>query len=491
MRSWNMQSRGTLVNAAVLLAAGAVVSGCVSKDDIDGFVDRHFSAKAADVVQVDRDFGDIEEERVLRMITTYSSNTYFLYQGMDAGFDYDLLHAFANDNDLILDVVLAGPDDNPLDLLNSGAGDIIAADYPLTPEGRDHARFTRPYNLAKQIMVFSSTLDSIPRTLEEVSGSGLPVTVAANSRALARLEELNTLGYDLNIRTAGAGKDTESLLNEVSDGRAMATVTDDNRFISAGFYLPGLAGGPEIAVTDTVAWAVRKNAPELEERLNSFLYGHFRIINEKPDRSAFLNMLRWRYFGKSPRIASYYNRDTHFADLGLKPAHARMVRAVADTLDVDRLLLMAIIARESSFNPNSKSWAGAVGLMQIMPRFSSIDYRNLYDPEISIREGARILKQHLNHYSYLDSLNQLSFALGTYNVGIGHMVDARRLVMDQNKNPNEWDPVTDALQMLMQPAYYQNARYGYIRGIETVNYVEQIRNRYRLYKRVLELSEHR
>jgi membrane-bound lytic murein transglycosylase F len=148
-----------------------------------------------------------------------------------------------------------------------------------------------------------------------------------------------------------------------------------------------------------------------------------------------------------------------------------------------------MVAQESSFNPYSKSWAGAVGLMQIMPQFVEVPYEDLYDPLTNIQVGAQILKNHLEHYAYLDSTNQWSFALATYNVGLGHMADARRLAIDRNRNPNDWEDVSDALLKLMQRRYYTDARFGFARGIEPVRYVEEILNRYRTYETIIALAE--
>ena len=129
--------------------------------------------------------------------------------------------------------------------------------------------------------------------------------------------------------------------------------------------------------------------------------------------------------------------------------------------------------------------------MQVMPRFVEVEYSELYDPSVNIREGARILKEHMMHYSYMDSTNMIAMALATYNVGLGHMADARRLAIDQNKNPNEWENVADALLKLMQRRYYQDARFGFARGIEPVQYVKEIMNRYRTYEAVIALAENR
>jgi len=117
-----------------------------------------------------------------------------------------------------------------------------------------------------------------------------------------------------------------------------------------------------------------------------------------------------------------------------------------------------------------------------------LKYEELYDPLTNIKEGARIIKEHLDHYSYMDSTNQWAFALATYNAGSGNIADARRLVIDQNKNPNEWENVADALLKLMQRRYYQDARFGFKRGIETVQYVNEIMNRHRTYEAILAVT---
>jgi membrane-bound lytic murein transglycosylase F len=125
--------------------------------------------------------------------------------------------------------------------------------------------------------------------------------------------------------------------------------------------------------------------------------------------------------------------------------------------------------------------------MQIMPAFSDVESDTmLFDVEANMREGARILKSHLSHFAYLDSLNQLRFSLASYNAGIGHMADARRLAIDLNRNPNDWEGVQDAFLRLMDRSNHRNATYGFVRGVETVNYVNTVLNRYKNYRLLTE-----
>jgi membrane-bound lytic murein transglycosylase F len=286
--------------------------------------------------------------------------------------------------------------------------------------------------------------------------------------------------------------DTETLLFQVASGRYAATVADDNIFQASNKYMVGLIRGPMISQRDEIAWAIRKNAPDLEAKLNQFLYQHFKYDEDGvPKRSAFLNVLRKKYFQGSIQIADYFSPEYQTEQYGEISPYDSLIKQVALEYDLDWVMLTAIAAQESKFDPYSESWAGAVGIMQVLPRFTDIDKDSLYVPEVNIREGARIIKEHIEHYSYLDSTTQWQFALATYNAGLGHVADARRLSIDQNDDPNRWENVSESLLKLMQRRYYQNARYGFCRGIETVRYVNEITNRYNTYQAILASNETR
>lgn len=482
-------SQKNYIKALFLILIALLFYSCSSQDDSDE-IEKGSQFVLTEIDPVDRDFFDIKNGGVLRMITYYSSNTYFLNQGMEMGFEYELMREFAREHDLALEVIIVGADENLFDLLNEGVGDVIAANYTITPERRRVVHFTRPYNLVDQLVVYSINEPYRPQTLEELSGSGIPISVRRNSSYYFRLMNLIEKGYDLEIDVISDAMDTEATLLRVARGDLRATVADDNMFHAANRYLEGLHTGPVISEADTIAWAIRSNAPDLESRMNRYLHRHFRINEEgQPRRSTFLNVLRRKYFEESRQMAEYYNPEWQYQSLGIISPYDDMVKLVTDSLDLDWLLITAMIAQESSFNPNSKSWAGAVGLMQIIPRFVETPYEELYDEMTNLRVGASIFRSHLDHYSYMDPDNQIAFALATYNVGLGHMADARRLVIDRNRDPNRWEEVSEALLMLMQRRYYEQARFGFARGIEPVRYVEEILNRYRTYQAIIALAE--
>ena len=495
MNSKYVKTSSYYLSVVGALSISLMVSSCINKRDIDRFSEKATGGNTLDVTvtePVERDFKDIKENGVLRMITRYSSNTYFLHQGVEWGFEYELVNEFANKHDLALEVVVVGPDENPYDLLNSGKGDLIAANYAMTPERKQFVEFSRPYNLVDQMLVFSDDVEDPPQTISDLAERDIAVTVRRNSSYYYRLRELQDRGMDVAIEVVSNKKDTESLLYEISNNKYSATVADDNIFQASNKYMQGIQEGPVIAENDTIAWAIRDNAPALETELNRFLYDHFRFgqSGEEPKRSTFLNILRKRYFKEGPQIAEYYNPETKKEKSGIISPYDDLIKKVADSAGVDWLLVTSIIAQETKFNPNSKSWAGAVGLMQVLPRYSEVtEEEKLYDAQTNIREGVRIIKEHLQHYSYMDSTDKWSFALAAYNAGPGHIADARRLAIDHNKDPNEWQNISDALLKLMQRKYYKDARYGFCRGIETVRYVQEIKNRYKTYESILTMTE--
>lgn len=434
-----------------------------------------------------RDLAEIKEHGVLRMISSYSSGGYFLYRGIQVGFEYELVKEFALENDLALEVVIPSEDENPYDLLNSGAGDLIAANYTITEEREAIVDFTRPYNLVNQLIVVSDKVGFEPESISDMAG--IPITIRRNSSYYQSLMKLKEEGFDITIDLAPDDMDTEALLFNVASGNIQATVADDNMYYASDKYLSGMVKGPIISERDEIAWAVRKNADDLESRLNQFLYQNFKYDeNGVPKRSEFLNVLRKKYYEQSSQIADYYNPEYESKQYGSISPYDSLIQRIANEHDMDWVMLTAIAAQESKFDPYSESWAGAVGLMQVLPKFSEFPIDSLYDPETNIREGVRILKGHLRHYAYMDSLTQWKFALATYNAGSGHVADARRLAIDQDKNPNEWEPISESLLKLMQRRFYQNARYGFCRGIETVRYVNEITNRYNTYQAILALA---
>ena len=159
---------------------------------------------------------------------------------------------------------------------------------------------------------------------------------------------------------------------------------------------------------------------------------------------------------------------------------------------LDWRLITSQMYQESRFNPKARSFAGAQGLLQVMPRTGrQLGYSNLTRPENGVAAGVAYMDWLEQRFpARLDLAEKLYFTLAAYNAGHGHVEDARRLAERLGKDPDKWfGNVEEAMLLLSRPEYARQARYGYVRGAEPVKYVRQIKNRYLGYVSALEEEE--
>lgn len=254
-----MRSLNLLGILPVLLTCG-ILSGCITREDIDSFVEARFAGEEA--APVERDFEEIKNSGTLRMITSYRPGSYLLHRGYEAGFEYELLQAFAREHDLVLEIVFREARENPRDLLNSGSGDVIADHYTITPQRKEVVQFTHPYGIADKVLVYSDSLDLQPETIAELTESGLPVTVRRNSSAFLHLDALRQQDMEPDIRIMPDDLGLKSLLMKVVNETIKATVLDEPMADAAVKYIPGLKKGPVIAPKDTVPGPLGKIHPD-------------------------------------------------------------------------------------------------------------------------------------------------------------------------------------------------------------------------------------
>ncbi|MEX0684527.1 MAG: transporter substrate-binding domain-containing protein [Balneolales bacterium] len=474
------------------LAALTIISFIIAPVDFnDRIVDKEIPSILLDEIKVTEpislDFDEIKKRGSIRIITSYNIGSFFLQGGHNRGFEYELFAGFARKHNLNTEIVLLKPGDNPIEALNKGDGDIIADNFIKTSSRSEEVYFSEPYKLINQHIVFSDKRSDIT-SIDDLKN--ITITVRRNSAQHETLLALKDTIDNFNIKLVPNTIDEEGMILKVANGDYQATITDNHHYEASKFYISGLKLGPLVTSGSQVGWGVRKNATDLQKEVDKYIYGNFKHdpIDNKQWQSVFLTILENRYYNNETQIENY-RRDIHeMMYYGQLSPYDDLIRPAADGGEVDWKLAVAVMAQESAFQPNAVSFAGAVGLMQIVPKFSLIkDRAELMEPQINIMEGMRYLNKHFSHYSYLDPENQLALTLAAYNAGMGHVADARRLAIDSNKNPNDWDDVAEALLRLMDKRYYRNARYGYCRGTETVDYVHKVMARFNTYKSIAEL----
>ncbi|MBC8392567.1 MAG: transglycosylase SLT domain-containing protein, partial [Deltaproteobacteria bacterium] len=191
-----------------------------------------------------------------------------------------------------------------------------------------------------------------------------------------------------------------------------------------------------------------------------------------------------RYF-KDIDIFDYVDLRTYHRRIKTRlPRYKEVIKEVAERYGFDWRLIAAQIYQESHFNPAAKSHAGAAGLMQLTRKTAeSLGVKKIFNPTENIIAGVNHLKNLYDHYDKAKGWERLYIALAAYNIGQGHVWDARRLAEKLNFDPNKWSSLVKTLPMLRYRKYNKNAKYGYCRGTEPVNYVKQILIYYDILKR--------
>jgi len=248
-------------------------------------------------------------------------------------------------------------------------------------------------------------------------------------------------------------------------------------------YRPELNLAMDLTVDHPVGWAVRANSPKLLAAVNDFLAQHYQIRADSTlVRSEFYNVLHKKYFSDRRLIRRREEDPFRLARTGRLSPYDELFRQAAQRYGFDWRLIASVAFQESRFDPQQRSWAGAVGLMQLRPRTADVSEDSLLIPAVNVELGVRHLRDLYDSFDYLEPEERLDFALAAYNAGQGHLEDARILSIVQGRDPNQWEgSVRESLLLLRKPDFHRQVRYGYVRGTETVAYVHDILRRYDLF----------
>jgi len=406
----------------------------------------------------------------LRVVTLYSPTSYFIYRGQPMGYDYDMVERLAADKGMALKLQVAPSLNAAIAMVDSGKADLIACDVPVTAEYKGRVIPAGPENVTTQVLVQPSAPDSL---ITDVTGLvGRTVYVEEGSKYQARLENLNDeLGGGIDIRPVDRDTlITEDLIGMVDRRELPLTIVDsDIAAMNKGYY-PGLDISLPVSFGQRSAWGVAPDKGWLADSINAW------AAETRPRQEQAI--LLKRYFEQSK---SEYDPSADFAGGRISP-YDHLFRKYAAEIGWDWRLLAAQSHTESRFRPQAKSWAGARGLMQIMPataRDYGVSARQLDDPETSIRTAVRYLGD-LDKWladRITDRSERQKFILASYNAGVAHIYDAIALAGKYRMNPVKWSGnVEKAILMKMNPRYYRDpvVKYGYSRGRETYDYVRRI-----------------
>ena len=399
----------------------------------------------------------------ITMITRNDADCYYSYRGQLMGFEYDLAEAFAEHLGVRLKVRTAETWKSMLTALQKDKAAFIAANIPISTQSTKDILFSNGY-LAIQQHLVAHRNNSLAGSPYDLGGNKIHVSIGSVYHD--RLSALKRQGYDLKIKLH-ANASAEELIRQVAAGKMDATIAATNIALRTRRHYHQVVISEPISSTFFLGWAVKNNSRKLLNQINAF----FEIIQE----NGVFDEIYDRYYANLESIDYMDLSMFHFRLKTRFPPFKNIVQRAAEKNELDWRLITAQMYQESQFDPDAQSSAGAFGLMQLTsPTAESLKVEDVLNPGQNIAAGVRYLKRLYDYFSGIPEQDRLFTALAAYNVGLGHIFDARNLARKLKLPPDKWTSLVEVLPLLEQKAYYKDARHGYCRGSEAVKYIEQI-----------------
>jgi membrane-bound lytic murein transglycosylase F len=408
----------------------------------------------------------IKNANNLKVGILFNPTSYYVDIDGPAGFEHDLVNHFADYLGVEIELLPSYHVAELLTKLENGQVDLLVGGLAHTEERAEKFRFSPPYLNISQKLVYKQGKRR-PNNFSEVEDQ---ITVSAQTSHLEKLIELQEDHPDINIDIA-ANADPNELLEMLMDDSIEFTVADSHNLAVVRRYFPDISVAFTIEKQQALSWILPKDN---DDSLYAVLIDFFGQMNASGELVA----LEDRYFG---HVENFNYVDTRLfmkAVDNVLPRYQDWFEQYSG--DIDWRLLAAQSYQESHWNPRAKSPTGVRGIMMLtQPTAKQYGVKSRLDAEDNIRGGAVYMKKLLNRVpDRISEHDKVWFALAAYNVGWGHVQDARRLTSQQGGDPDKWVDVKRYLPLLRQKRYYKKTRYGFARGDEAVNYVGNIRRYY-------------
>lgn len=407
----------------------------------------------------------------LNVVTRNSPTT--LYQGADgpAGLEYDLAKGFADSLGVELNIKVEKRFSDILPSVASGQYDFAAAGLTVTNQRKQIVRFTTPYQqiipqAVRRIGNQLSDNQSIPRSAADIKE---PIHVINGSSHMEDLMELKK-DYPQLQWIAHDDKDVEELLYMLWDGEIAYTTADSNELKLSQRFFPELRVAFNMGDAQQLAWAFKKQDDDsLHRAANEYL--------KKIREDGTLTQILERHYGHTESL-TYVGTRYFMAQVASRlPRYRHLFKQAGEEYGIDWRLLAAISYQESHWNANAVSPTGVRGLMMLTNRTAGqMGIDNRLNPRQSIFGGAKyitIVKEKIPED--IQEPDRTWMALASYNVGFGHLEDARKITESLGGDPHAWVDVMKHLPKLSIKKWYKHTKYGYARGYEPVQYVQNIR----------------
>jgi membrane-bound lytic murein transglycosylase F len=421
----------------------------------------------------------IKTNKELHVVLLNAPSTYYIGSEGPQGFEYDLLKAYADHLGVKLKITPAHTVKEALELSKKGDVHITSAALAKTPSRQEKYHFGPSYyEVQEQVICNRGMLGSskFPRDVEDLEN--LSIMVGEETSYSETLQKLKDDGFDINFTTTSEYS-TEELLEMVANHEIDCTVADSNIYALNLKFLPEISLAFSVSGREQLAWLL----PKEDKIFEADMYAWINEFNQKGK----MTQLKDHYYSYV-LFFDYYNTKMYYKRIKERlPKYEKYFKEAAKQYGLPWTLLAALSYQESHWNPKAKSFTGVRGLMMLTNRTAKmLGVKNRLDPKESIMGGTKHLKEMIKLVPKdVEGEDRIKFALAAYNIGMGHIHDARSLATRLGFKKNVWSDFKIILPLLSQKRYYRTLKYGYARGTEPVKYVEAIYN----YKDILEKFE--
>ena len=410
----------------------------------------------------------VKAHNELIVLTRNSPTTYYEGTNGPTGFEYDLASRFAEYLGVELRIVVPPNFNDILPLIERGDAHLAAAGLTITDGRQERVRFGPVYQKITPQLVYRSGTPR-PKSLADIKGQ---IDVVAGSSHAERLGILKQKYPNLTWQE-NEGVESEELLYLVWQQLYDYTIADSNELIINRRYYPELHPAFAISKPKSLAWAFARSD---DDSLYNAAVAFFDGIR----KDGTLDQLIDRYYGHIGEF-DYVGTRRYQAHIDQRlPAYRALFEQAAKKSSMDWRLLAAIGYQESHWDPDAVSPTGVRGLMMLTQGAAAdLEIDDLTDPEQSILGGTEYLQRMLRSIpERIPEPDRTWLGLAAYNVGLGHLEDARKLTQQNGGNPDKWVDVKENLPLLSKEKWFKKTRYGYARGREPVRYVENVRSYY-------------
>jgi peptidoglycan lytic transglycosylase F len=420
---------------------------------------------AGGCAQAPSELQQIRARGELRVVTLNLPTCYYLGAQGPEGLEYDLASRFAEELGVRLKIYAVPSDAAAREELAAGRADIAAAQITDSSAWSNVGMAAAPYADIPQLVVYRRDQPR-PRDTLQLETAKLAVRAGSpQERLLARMRAI----LAPHLKWVETAPSTADPLEDVDSGQARYAIVDARTYSYARHLYPDIKVGFTLPQQRPVQWIVRRGGPDLVQAVDRYFHAM--------TSSGQLAQLMAKDSGNT---ASFHYQALRLFQVSLTqrlPRYRSWFQQAAARYGLDWRLLAAIGFQESHWDPTATSPNGASGVMMLTAGTAqAMGIKDRQDAKASIFAGARYLAQLRQMVpKHIPEPDRTWFTVAAYNVGFGHMEDARIIAQELGKNPDSWAAVSQDLPKLAEPRWYLRAKCGYAQGWQPVEYVEHVR----------------